>query len=89
MVHQLVFSCDELLQPILRTCILLTRLFPETLQNNDTNYLHNQLHLIKTSYQEIIIYVVVTWAGVVCLIYTHKARGLQDRGLRVYISGKP
>ena len=34
-------------------------------------------------------YIVVTWARVVCLIYTPKARGQQARGLRVYISGKP
>ena len=34
-------------------------------------------------------YIVVTWARVVCLIYTPKARGPQARGLRVYISGKP
>ena len=33
--------------------------------------------------------IVIPWARVVCLIYTPEARGLQARGLRVYISGEP
>ena len=33
--------------------------------------------------------IVVTWARVVCLIYTPEAQGPQAQGLRVYISGKP
>ena len=49
-------------------------------------YLCIYIHLY--SYVNVYL-IVITWAQVVCLIYTPKVRGPQASGLRVNISGKP
>ena len=46
------------------------------------DHIHNNTH---TGVQ----YIVVTWARMVCLIYTPETQGPPARGLRMYISGKP
>jgi len=38
--------------------------------------------------QEIQYVIVITWAQVICLNYTHKHEGAQCPNVKVYISGK-